>query len=373
MITPDSPDLDPSWQDRVRRKLVEWYDRGHRDLPWRRSRDPYRILVSEMMLVQTTVAAVVPYFERFLQQFPTLRDLARADETDVVKAWEGLGYYRRARQLHAAAKIVCRDHGGVIPEDAEAILALPGVGQYIAGAVLSFAFNRPAPVVEANTQRVLARLLAWNGDLAKAATQKRLWEAAERLVPERGAGQFNQALMELGATVCTPRQPMCLVCPVSSECRARKQGVQDQLPIKAAKPAPLIVEEACALVRREGKLLVIQRGPGGLWEGFWEFPTIHISGVDPAGRCFEHPVDLDDGVFRLTGVRVKVGSIAHSVTFGVTKHRVTLRAYSTTDLGGIIIPYKGFVDAKFARTEEIRENAMGSAVRKLANWAIENG
>src|SRR5262245_30535108 len=155
------PDADVVWVDGVREALSRWYEQGHRDLPWRRDRDPYRVLVSEMMLVQTTVAAVVPYFGRFLERFPTVQALAAADEAEVLKTWEGLGYYRRARQLHAAARAVVGRHGGEFPDDPDAVRALPGVGRYIAGAILSFAFDRPAPIVEANTQRVLARLLAW--------------------------------------------------------------------------------------------------------------------------------------------------------------------------------------------------------------------
>ena len=219
-----APDRDPYWIDRVRRKLAEWYEHGHRDLPWRQTRDPYRILVAELMLVQTTVAAVIPYYERFLARFPTAEALAAADEADVLKAWEGLGYYRRARQLREAARAIVRDHGGSVPADVEALRALPGVGRYIAGAVLSLAFDRPAPIVEANTQRVLARWLAWPEDLQTPASRARLWQAAERLVPPDGAGRFNQAFMELGATVCTPRAPLCLVCPVAAECRARARG-----------------------------------------------------------------------------------------------------------------------------------------------------
>src|SRR3984893_7481125 len=170
------------WIETIRTSLSEWDDAGHRDLPWRRDHDPYRILVAEMMLVQTTVAAVIPYFDRFLQRFPDVEALARADETEVLRVWEGLGYYRRARHLHAAARAIMDLHGGVFPDDEETIRALPGVGRYIAGAILSFAFNRPAPIVEANTKRVLARWLAWDGDIASASTQKRLWQAAERVV-----------------------------------------------------------------------------------------------------------------------------------------------------------------------------------------------
>lgn len=366
----EAPDLDPHWCRRVQAGLADWYDRGHRELPWRRDRDPYRILVSEAMLVQTTVAAVIPYFERFLARFPTVQSLAEADEADVLKAWEGLGYYRRARQLQAAARAIVHDHGGRMPEDLEAIRSLPGVGRYIAGAIASFAFDRPAPIVEANTQRVLARLLAWEEEISKSASQKRLWDAAGRLVPDQQPGRFNQAFMELGATVCTPRVPLCLICPVASSCHARMRGIQDRIPVKAGRPAPLDVVESCALVRRGGGLLMLRRGPGRLWDGFWEFPTIHVSGADPAGRAFDAPVTLEEGVRRLSGVTVALHSDSHRVKFGVTRHRVELTGTVADDLGGGIIPYSGYSEGQFASPREMERFSMGAAVRKMARWAI---
>jgi A/G-specific adenine glycosylase len=359
------PDLDPGRIARIRENLAEWYAHAARDLPWRADRDPYRVLVSEMMLVQTTVAAVVPFFKRFLERFPDVRALAAADEADVLKAWEGLGYYRRARQLQAAARAVVDRHAGVFPDDPEAVRALPGVGRYIAGAVLSFAFDRPAPIVEANTQRVLARWLAWRGDLKASATQARLWQAAERLVPPVGAGAFNQAFMELGALICTPRSPRCLVCPVSRECQARALGIQDELPVTTPKPPPLDVVEACALVQRDGRYLILQRGPGRLWEGFWEFPTVHVSGADPAGRAFEGgSVDLAEGVRRLTGVEVSVGPVVQTLRFGVTKHRVRLDAHEARALGDERAP----VGAAWVLPEDLSEYPFGSAGRRLAAW-----
>ena len=366
----EEPDADPSWRGRVRRGLAAWYARGHRDLPWRRDRDPYRILVSETMLVQTTVAAAAPYFERFLARFPTVEALAGASEADVLKAWEGLGYYRRARGLHEAARAIARDHGGLVPDDPASLLALPGVGRYIAGAVLSFAFDQPAAIVEANTQRVLARLLAWEEDIAKSISQRRLWQAAGRLVPEVGAGDFNQALTELGATTCTPRDPSCLICPIAAECLARALGLQDRLPLKTPKAPPLEVVEACALVRRDGRLLVVQRGPVGLWAGFWEFPTVHVSGADPAGRAPGRPEGLAEGVGRLTGVQVAEAGLACSVKFGVTKHRLTLNAYYGTEADGAIIPDSGQYDSRFVSSDEIAGLVMGSGVRKVARWAV---
>jgi len=350
--------------------MAEWYARSHRELPWRADRDPYRILVSETMLVQTTVAAVVPYFARFLARFPTVAALAAADEAEVVKAWEGLGYYRRARQLHAAARAIARDHGGVIPDDPEAVRALPGVGRYIAGAVLSFAFDRPAPIVEANTQRVLARWLAWRGALKASATQARLWEAAGRLVPPAGAGDFNQAFMELGATVCTPRAPMCLVCPVAAECGARALGLQDVLPVTAPRAAPLASAEAGVLVARGGRILIVRRDPEGLWAGFWEFPTVHLSGANPASRApgggdGGDPSDLADGVRRLTGVRAEVGPVVQTVRYGVTKHRVRLDVHEARGLTDALTPGPGLCEAAWEFPENLGAYPFSSAGRRL--------
>ena len=370
--TDDAPDLDPGWRDRIRSRLVDWYGAAHRPLPWREDRDPYRILVSETMLVQTTVAAVVPYFERFLARFPTVRDLAEADEADVLKAWEGLGYYRRARQLHAAAKAVVRDHNGQVPDDPDALRALPGVGRYIAGAILSFAFGRAAPIVEANTQRVLARWLDWGDDLRSSRSQARLWEAAGRIVPDDDPATFNQAFMELGALVCIPRNPMCLTCPVAPDCRARQLGRQDILPLVALKPAPLEVSEACVAVVDSGRVLVVKRGPGVLWEGFWELPTVHLAGPDPARRSFDTPAALAEGVRRLTGLSAKVSPVATTAKFGVTKFRVTLDVHRGHLLGGEPRPGPGLVEVRWATFEELEDLTRGSATRRVLAWLAKS-
>ncbi len=359
------PDLDPDWAGRVRHRLVEWFEGAGRALPWREDRDPYRILVSEMMLVQTTVTAVVPFFARFLARFPTVDALAEADEADVLKAWEGLGYYRRARQLHAAARAIVAEHGGDFPDDPEAIRALPGVGRYIAGALLSFAFDRPAPIVEANTQRVLARWLAWDEDLKSARSQARLWEAAGRLVPESGAGAFNQAFMELGALICVPKKPLCLACPVAAECVSRKLGVQDHLPVATAKLPHKEVIEACVLVSRERKLLIVKRGPGRLWEHFWEFPTVHVAGADPAARSVGEGGDLAEGVRRLTGVRSSVGPASQTVRFGVTNHRVTLEVHDARWLEGEPEPGPGLVEATWEPLEALGKYTMAASTRRI--------
>src|SRR5262245_4865752 len=217
----------------IRRRLLSWFKRNQRDLPWRHDRDPYRIWVSEVMLQQTTVATVSARFERFLQAFPTLAALAAADEQAVLREWEGLGYYRRARNLHAAARLMVQRHGGQLPDDPQIWAELPGVGRYILGAVLSQAFDRRLPIVEANSQRVLCRLFGRNSDPLEPRTKKWLWNTAEQLLPVRRSGDFNQALMELGALVCTPLHPRCEQCPISAQCVAFRTGRQHAIPPKA--------------------------------------------------------------------------------------------------------------------------------------------
>jgi A/G-specific adenine glycosylase len=374
--TDPDPDRDAGWLAALRRELLAWYDAAARPLPWRSGRpDPYRVLVSEFLLVQTTVAAAIPYYHRFLGRYPTPAALAAAPIEDVLKTWEGLGYYRRARQLHAAAAAIVADHGGAVPGDPKALLALPGVGRYIAGAVASIAFGRPEPILEANTQRLLARLLALRGPLNAKPTQDRLWTAAARLVPADRPGPFNQALMDLGAMVCIPRNPRCLGCPLASLCRARALGEQDEIPVLPEKAAPLPVEEAAAIVAHDGRLLVVRRAPGGLWAGFWEFPTIHLAGVDPAGRAFaDAPTDLAEGVRRLTGLNVEAGPARKTVRFGVTKHRVTLHAHPAAPLDppGTPAPGPNLDRVAWATPADLAAFPFGSAQRKLKAWAVDH-
>jgi A/G-specific adenine glycosylase len=361
-------DNDSDWVARVRERLLIWYREAGRDLPWRASRDAYRILVSEMMLVQTTVAAVIPYFERFIARFPDVTALAQANEAEVVKAWEGLGYYRRARQLHAAARTIVRDHAGAMPGDPVAIRALPGVGRYIAGAILSFAMDRPEPIVEANSQRVLARLLAVREDIKVASTKERLWQAASRLVPPENSGAFNQALMDLGALVCTPREPGCLVCPLSRLCQARLLGLQDRLPMSRPKDPPLPVTEAAVLLVRNGRVLILERAPGGLWERFWEFPTVHLDGVNPAARPPARPGDLEETVKRMIGINAQIGPPIKTIPYSVTKHRVKLIVHLARARSGDARPGPGFLSARWVQRERLGDYTFSSPNRRLIAW-----
>jgi A/G-specific adenine glycosylase len=248
-----------------------WYASQKRDLPWRRTRDPYRIWVSEIMLQQTRVGAVLPYYERFLERFPDAAALARAPEADVLTAWAGLGYYSRARNLHQAAKLIVA--GGGLPRDFAGIRALPGVGDYTAAAIASIAFALPHAVLDGNVVRVLARLSNERGDVSSAATKRRLRTLAGGLLDPQRPGEFNQALMELGATVCLPKRPHCTVCPLGRLCEARRRGVEDRLPVKSRKAKPLRIEREVLLIRRRGRVLLWQRpADSGRMPGFWELP-----------------------------------------------------------------------------------------------------
>jgi A/G-specific adenine glycosylase len=254
------------------RPLVAWYARARRDLPWRRSRDPYRVWVSEVMLQQTQVERVREFYDRFLRRFPDVRALARAREADVLKCWEGLGYYRRARQLHAAARTIVADHRGRFPHTVEELRRLPGVGRYTAGAIASIAFDQPAPIVEANSRRVLARLVGHDAPVGGPAGDGPLWAVAERLVPARRPGLFNQALMDLGAGVCTPERPLCPRCPLAGACVAHRTGRVADIPAPAPRRAVTLVRETAVVERRGSRVLVERRGPGEWWEGLWDFP-----------------------------------------------------------------------------------------------------
>ena len=248
----------------MRTALLAWYRRERRDLPWRRTRDPWAIWVSETMLQQTRVETVIPYYERFLARFPTVEALADAEPDELMQHWAGLGYYSRARNLQAGARKVAREHAGRVPDQVEALLELPGVGRYTAGALASIAFDRPAAIVDGNVARVLARLLDLALDVKSPAGQKRLWSEAEALAAGPSPGDLNQALMELGALVCTPRSPACEICPHERTCDARRAGDAESLPRKPAKARVRRVQGVAVWLERRGRVAQgIRRGHGG--------------------------------------------------------------------------------------------------------------
>ena len=260
---------------KLRRRLLAWYDTHRRDLPWRGDGcTPYRVLVSEIMLQQTQVATVVPYFNRFVKALPTIEALACADDQAVLRLWQGLGYYSRARNLHKAAKIIVDRHGGQLPRNLEELRALPGIGRYTAGAIASIAFGQRAAVVDGNVARVLCRLNLVRADPRSPAVRRRLWTLAESLLPDHRCGDFNSALMELGATICTPRSPNCAACPLRRNCRAFAAAIQEKVPRAAVgKTTPMIHRQVFVIRDARGRFLIEQRPPTGRWAGMWQLIT----------------------------------------------------------------------------------------------------
>lgn len=262
----------------LRRRLLAWFRRYHRTLPWRKLRpqkpNPYHVLVSEAMLQQTQVTTVVGYFRRFIVKWPTLTSLARANSQEVLRMWQGLGYYRRALYLHAAAQIIVRDGRGKVPRKIEDLAKLPGVGLYSAGAIASIAHGQCVPAVDANAARVLARLFAIGTPLDQPKVRSRLWQLAEQLVPAADPGEFNQALMEFGSMVCTPRNPRCVRCPMVHHCRAHRMGAVSRFPVRRPKAKPRPVEHHIIAACKRDRYLFEQRPANGLWSHMWQLPTM---------------------------------------------------------------------------------------------------
>ncbi len=311
---------------RITRSLLFWYRRTRRDLPWRRTRDPYRIWVSEVMLQQTRVSVVAPYYERFLAAFPTPDALASASEEEVLRLWQGLGYYARARNLQRGARWVVERHGGLFPRDPDAARRVPGVGAYTMGAVLSIAYGVRLPAIDANAERVLARLAAITGNLRSTRTKRRLVALATDLLPRRDPGELNQALMELGALVCTPGAPRCEVCPVSGACLAFAEGTAAAIPPRRARVARAVQSTVAAVCRRRGRYLVGCRAEGGLWTGMWEFPwagTEDPSDSHALARLLEEQC----------GLQLQGATEADAIRHGLMERTVELRPWRCTVRG----------------------------------------
>jgi A/G-specific adenine glycosylase len=300
----------------LRRALLAWFRRGHRDLPWRRTGDPYAIWISEIMLQQTRVETVRDYFQRWMTQLPTVRALAAAPLDQVLALWSGLGYYARARNLHGAAALICAEHGGELPRDPAALRALPGVGDYTAGAIASIAFGLPEPILDGNVARVLSRVFLVEG--TDGAARARLWELARALVPEDAASHFNQAMMELGALVCSPHDPACGTCPIARRCLARRAGRQLELPHRKPRRVVPTVERIALLLRRPRRagLLLGRRPPRGLWGGLWEPP------------CAEDDANAGTPAAQARQAALRFGlKLSRVRAMGTYRHELTHRRY----------------------------------------------
>ncbi len=351
--------LESGQVDAFRSALLAWYEAHRREMPWRQTRDPYAVWISEVMLQQTRVDQARPYYERFMRRFPTVGDLGEAPLAEVLKAWEGMGYYARARNLHRAAQQVVASHGGRIPDDPAHITALPGIGSYTAAAVLSIAYGKPCPVIDGNVVRVLSRLFHLTDNPAAAATKKKTAKLAGRLLVKHRAGDFNQAMMELGATVCTPRQPACGACPVSSLCIAHRVLPDPSvLPRKQPRKQRPHHHVAAAVVHNGDEMLIVQRPPEGLLGGLWEFP----GGVsDEAGDRAEF---LRDEIKRKLAIDIRIDRAFASIRHAFTHFEMTLHGYHGTYLRGEACDEDGN-DCRWVRPDALRNYAFPRAHTRL--------
>ena len=351
-------DADPvRWTPALQRALLEHYDRSGRDLPWRTTSDPYRIWVSEVMLQQTRVKTVLPYYDRWMDRFPDLESLAVAELDDVLEAWAGLGYYSRARRLHGGARVVRERHGGQVPGEYEALRSLPGVGEYTAGAVASIAFQEAVPAVDGNARRVLARLF----DLA-APTAAELKRRASELVDPARPGDWNQAVMELGATVCTPRRPRCHECPVSEWCGARAAGTQLERPPAKAKGRARRATFVAAVPAAEGRVMLERRPDQGLLAGLWSFAVREITG---ASRPASEAVDMVQGL----GLQ----PVSAPTELPVVRHRFS---HIDATYRPVLVPVAAALGGDSRRWIEPHEPgavALPVAQRKIATLAADHG
>ena len=342
--------------------LLVWYGRNARDLPWRRIENPYAIWVSEVMLQQTQVNTVIPFWERWMRQFPSVPILARAKEDHVLKCWEGLGYYSRARNLHRAAQIVVSEYKGILPRRLDEIIALPGIGRYTAGAICSIAFDQATPILDGNVTRVLARVFGIGTNPGKSATKRRFWRLADALVKQaaqsrkgkaRVCANFNQALMELGATVCTPRQPRCDRCPIQDLCRAHREDRVAQLPKKTSQPASRPRHLVAFAILSKKRYLVRRRAPGTVNAHLWEFPNLEMDKAIPSiAQLAERSLGFSPCEIR------RLCSIRHTITHD----RIQLEVFAgTTDLP----PALTSQSARWVTLKQLDQLAFPSAHRKI--------
>ena len=335
--------------------ILSWYDQGHRDLPWRRTQDPYRIWISEIMLQQTRAETVVSYYERFLARYPTVQDLASAPEEELLKAWEGLGYYSRARSLQKAAKEIVARYGGQLPADLEKLRALPGIGDYTAGAIASIAFGIPAAAVDGNVERVLCRWDAITDEVGTPAVRRQIAARAQALVPRDRPGAFANAMMEMGATMCTPKNPKCLLCPVREGCMGFAQGIAQELPRKAKKKAQRVENRAVLLVFCDNRVLIVKRQEK-LLGGLFVFPDV-LEESDPARLC---------QALEALGIRA-----AYDEKLGHARHVFTHLIWEM-DVHAVVADEMTQVPGgQWVTRQELAALPLPTAVKAARQWAME--
>ena len=351
-----------------RRRLLRWYAQHARSLPWRNVGNPYYVWVSEIMLQQTTTQTVQGYFDRFIKTFPTIQTLADANLDVVNRLWEGLGYYRRCALLHKAAKEIVLRFDGVFPSNYEDVRNLPGIGRYTAGAILSIAFDQRLPILEANTLRLHARLLAVKGDLLRGEANARLWQFAEDILPRTGSGRFNQALMDLGSLVCTAKPPKCIECPVAACCESAKRGWQTKIPTPQTKEQKEYRTEIALLVRKRGKTLLVRSSEGERWAGLWDFPRADTESELPLTWATD--TALQKQFAERTGRKLLPGRLMCSLKHSVTKYRITLFFHEGVDTGQA--ETKPCCETRWVTAAELQELPLNSTARKLVQMTISS-
>ena len=341
--------------------LLTWYGENKRDLPWRQTKDPYRILLSEFMLQQTQVDTVIPYYHRFLDRFPTVHDLANASQDDVLKSWEGLGYYSRARNLHKAAHSISTDFSGTVPNTYDTLKSLPGFGPYTTAAVLSIAYDCDHAVLDGNVIRVLTRLFNIRDDVTQTRTKNELWDIADKLLPQGDAGDYNQAVMELGATVCTPKNPDCANCPVQKQCAIYKTGDPTTLPVKAKKKPRPHHSMSAGIVWQDNKVLITQRPENGLLGGLWEFPA----GTQQSDESLQDTCIR--GIKESVGIDIEINDRYRTVKHAFTHFSITLHTFQCHKVKGKIRPLT-CDKAIWAPLSDLNTYAFSRTSRKLIDY-----
>lgn len=313
-------------------RLLNWYKTVKRDMPWRKTVDPYRILVSEFMLQQTQVKTVIPYYEKWIKSFPTIKKLASTSESNVLKHWEGLGYYSRARNLRNSAILIQKNYAGKVPDSLEEIQKLPGVGHYTAGAVLSIAYDKKVPALDGNVKRVLSRLFLLKENGSNKKSENKLWETMDTLLPEKDCGDFNQAFMELGATICLPQNPCCEVCPLKGFCQAKQKGKQKQFPPPKKATEITSIQVCAAVIFNKSRVYIQKRKAGGLMGGLWEFPGGKMNPGETEEECLRREIKEE------LGLSIRIGKKIMTHRHSYTRFRVTLNVYHCHIHSGTLSP-----------------------------------
>jgi A/G-specific adenine glycosylase len=357
---PEPSERNAIWRHKraIAGRLLRWFDSRSRDLPWLKDRSAYKVWVSEVMLQQTQLAAVIDYYHRFIRRFPSVQQLADATLEDVLKQWEGLGYYRRARQLHAAARIIVERHGGEFPQEFSDVLSLPGVGRYTAAAILSIAGDQKLPILEGNSVRLFSRLIALATPSATAANQKLLWELSARLQSHHRAGDFNQAVMDFGREICKPSKPDCGHCPLSEFCLAFATRQQHRIPVRRPSQSIETVREAVVIVRRNDRFLLRQYESSQRWGGLWDFLRI----VTPADDSIMH---LQSAIEADTGLQVEIEPLNRSILHAVTRFKITLVCYRSSSVRGRLRPSSNLRWKTAAQISELPMHATGRRIARL--------